>query len=87
MCAGETIGAGDSHGAKILERILDDGIRHVAIGTQQFIAESRRRGEMPEKLWNSLLEQPFEGGLTPPFNDSARLAAGLSRNFYQPLAQ
>ncbi|MEP2236231.1 MAG: DUF455 family protein [Alteripontixanthobacter sp.] len=87
MCAGETIGAGDSHGAKILERILDDAIRHVAIGTQQFIAESRRRGEMPEKLWNSLVEKRFESGLQPPFNDSARLAAGLSRNFYQPLAQ
>ena len=87
MCAGETIGAGDSHGAKTFERILDDGIRHVAIGTRQFIAESRRRGEMPEKLWNSLAEERFEGGLKPPFNDSARLAAGLSRNFHQPLAQ
>jgi len=79
--------AGDSHGAKILERILDDAIRHVVIAARQFIAESRRRGEMPEKLWNSLLEQHFEGGVKPPFNDSARLAAGLSRNFYQPLAQ
>ncbi|MXP47754.1 DUF455 family protein [Altererythrobacter luteolus] len=77
---------GDSGGAKILSRILDDEIRHVAIGTKHFIAICRENGESPEKRWKSLVREHFRGGLKAPFNDSARLAAGLSRDFYSGLA-
>ncbi|GAA4642490.1 ferritin-like domain-containing protein [Pontixanthobacter gangjinensis] len=79
-------GQGDAHGAKILERILDDEIRHVAIGTKHFIADSAKYGESPEIRWKSLVRQHFKGGLKAPFNDSARLAAGLSLDFYSNLA-
>lgn len=78
--------AGDEHGARILERILDDEIRHVGIGTRHFVAicaESRKR---PEIRWKELVERHFRGALKPPFNDSARLAAGLSRDFYAAIA-
>lgn len=77
---------GDHHGARILQRILDDEIRHVAIGTSHFKRIARRRGESPQSLWQTLVARHFRGRLKPPFNDSARLAAGLSRDFYAALA-
>ncbi|MEO0589297.1 MAG: ferritin-like domain-containing protein [Pseudomonadota bacterium] len=78
--------AGDENGAKILTRILDDEIRHVAFGTKHFLVWARERGEKPEKLWQSLVQEHFRGAIKPPFNDSARLAAGLSREFYAEIA-
>jgi uncharacterized ferritin-like protein (DUF455 family) len=71
--------AGDEHGARILERILDDEIRHVRFGAIHFAAWCERRDEEPGNLWISLVKRHFRGSLKPPFNDSARLAAGLSR--------
>lgn len=71
-------GQGDETGARILERILDDEIRHVAIGVKHLGAIASSRGIDPENLWISLVRRHFRGGLKPPFNDSARSAAGLS---------
>lgn len=78
--------AGDSGGAKILNRILDDEIRHVAIGTKHFLRCSKMRRTNPQLLWQTLVKRHFQGAIKPPFNDSARLAAGLSREFYAPIA-
>lgn len=78
--------AGDAHGARILERILDDEIRHVAIGTKHFVARAHAIGESPQEHWQNLVGRHFRGRLKPPFNDSARLAAGLSRDFYAAIA-
>lgn len=71
--------AGDEHGARILERILDDEIRHVRFGATHFTAWCLARNQEPGDLWISLVKRYFRGSLKPPFNDSARLAAGLSR--------
>jgi len=78
--------AGDESGAKILTRILDDEIRHVAFGTKHFVEVAQNRGNQPEILWKSLVREHFRGAVKPPFNDSARLAAGLSRDFYAEIA-
>ncbi len=78
--------AGDEHGAKILARILDDEIRHVGFGTKHFLRRAESSGEIPEIMWKSLVRQHFKGSVKPPFNDSARLAAGLSRDFYEVVA-
>lgn len=78
--------AGDDTGARVLERILDDEIRHVAVGARHFAALCQRQGESAEERWKSLVAQHFAGGLKPPFNDSARLAAGLPRSFYAGVA-
>jgi uncharacterized ferritin-like protein (DUF455 family) len=78
--------AGDERGVRILQRILDDEIRHVRFGTIHFTDYAERLGEAPEELWKSLVFRYFHGNLKPPFNDSARLAAGLSRDFYGALA-
>ncbi|MGQ7830503.1 ferritin-like domain-containing protein [Altererythrobacter sp. Z27] len=77
---------GDEHGARILERILDDEIRHVAIGTKHFVALSDAAGDSPQQCWQGLVSRHFRGAVKPPFNDSARLAAGLSRDFYAAIA-
>jgi uncharacterized ferritin-like protein (DUF455 family) len=77
---------GDAVGARILQRVLDDEIRHVAAGTRHFIALCERRGMKPENHWKMLVARHFRGVLKPPFNDSARLAAGLSREFYAGVA-
>ncbi len=78
--------AGDVAGTRLLERILDDEIRHVAIGTKHFFSLCDRQVEAPEVLWKSLVQRHFRGLIKPPFNDSARLAAGLSRSFYAGIA-
>ena len=78
--------SGDEGGARILQRILDDEIRHVRAGTSHFEAVCARRGKAPGNYWQFLVEGHFRGRLKPPFNDSARLAAGLSRDRYSLLA-
>lgn len=77
--------AGDLDGVRLLERILDDEIRHVRFGAIYFEAICQTRGLNPETHWRSLVIRHFRGGLRPPFNDSARQAAGLSRRFYGEL--
>jgi len=77
---------GDEGGARILQRILDDEIRHVAAGTRHFVALCRSEGKVPVNHWKTLVERHFRGTLKPPFNDSARFAAGLSREFYAGIA-
>jgi len=77
---------GDMRGARILQRILDDEIRHVATGTRHFVTLCTARGEPPETCWKTLVKRHFRGTLKPPFNDSARLTAGLSREFYASVA-
>ncbi len=76
---------GDSRGARILERILDDEIRHVAAGSRHFDAWCTHNRLNPQKTWQMLVKKHFRGTLRPPFNDSARLAAGLSRKSYAGL--
>ncbi|WP_108789788.1 DUF455 family protein [Erythrobacter sp. Alg231-14] len=78
--------AGDDHGAKILARILDDEIRHVGFGTKHFLKVTQANGQIPADAWKSLVRTHFRGAVKPPFNDSARLAAGLSRDFYEDVA-
>jgi uncharacterized ferritin-like protein (DUF455 family) len=77
---------GDEHGARLLERILDDEIRHVRFGSKHFAAVCAERGESPENHWKWQVRTHFRGLVKPPFNDSARAAAGLSRAMYGEVA-
>jgi uncharacterized ferritin-like protein (DUF455 family) len=79
--------AGDPKSAAILNRIYHDEIRHVGIGTQHFVNLSESRGFLPEVEWKNLVSRHFKGALKPPFNDSARARAGLTREFYHPVAR
>jgi uncharacterized ferritin-like protein (DUF455 family) len=78
--------SGDQTGARILQRILDDEIRHVRVGAMHFTAICSERRESAEILWKTLVARHFRGAVKPPFNDSARLAAGLSREWYAGVA-
>jgi uncharacterized ferritin-like protein (DUF455 family) len=78
--------AGDAAGVRVLERILDDEIRHVRIGANHFAAVCARRNETVDTEWIRLIRRHFGGSVKPPFNDSARAAAGLSRSLYAALA-
>ena len=78
---------GDRPSARILERIFRDEIRHVRAGTYWFrtACESRELAVVAE--WKRLVGAHFRGVLKPPFNDSARDEAGLSREFYAGVAR
>jgi uncharacterized ferritin-like protein (DUF455 family) len=78
--------AGDLAGVAILKRILDDEIRHVGFGSKHFAQLCEIRRESAETLWKSLVARHFRGSVKPPFNDSARATAGLSRSFYAGIA-
>ena len=78
--------AGDETTARILERIYSDEIRHVRCGTTWFEKVCKRDGSDPSATWQSFVANHFRGGLKPPFNDSARQAAGLPREFYAGIA-
>lgn len=78
--------AGDEASARILGRIMHDEIAHVGTGVRWFRHACREERFVPAPHWRRLLASHYRGGLKPPFNDSAREAAGLTRDFYQPLA-
>ncbi|RVU05076.1 ferritin-like domain-containing protein [Novosphingobium umbonatum] len=78
--------SGDHRGARILNRIFNDEIRHVRYGSEHFSRLAHQSGDSPDSLWKSLVTQYFRGKVKPPFNDSARQAAGLSRPAYLALA-
>jgi uncharacterized ferritin-like protein (DUF455 family) len=80
------VAAGDHGSARILQRILTDEIRHVSSGVTWFRFACAARNESPETIWQKLVAEHFRGGLKPPFNDSARAAAGLTTDYYAPVA-
>jgi uncharacterized ferritin-like protein (DUF455 family) len=77
---------GDARSAAILERIYRDEIRHVAAGTKWFRFGCESLGLAPIPHWHALIRTCFRGIVKPPFNDSARARAGLSREFYGGVA-
>jgi uncharacterized ferritin-like protein (DUF455 family) len=74
--------AGDIGSARLLERILADEIRHVAAGVRWFESSCAAQRFAPHDQWRALVTRYFRGQIKPPFNDSAREAAGLTRDFY-----
>jgi uncharacterized ferritin-like protein (DUF455 family) len=78
--------AGDDRSAAILNRIYTDEIRHVGHGTRWFTKTAESRGLDAVNHWHELVRKHFRGELKPPFNNSARRQAGLSRDFHERLA-
>lgn len=79
--------AGDRVTGRMLRRIVSDEVSHVAAGTKWFVWAMNREGVNPQKSYQILVERHFRGALKPPFNDSARSQAGLTRDYYEPLAR
>ncbi|TFI58060.1 ferritin-like domain-containing protein [Sphingomonas parva] len=78
--------AGDRRSAAILNRIFTDEIRHVRAGTKWFVSRCQSQGFATIPHWQRLVRRHFRGAIKPPFNDSARDQAGLSRDFYLGVA-
>lgn len=77
---------GDSASARILQRIFTDEIRHVSAGTKWFESGCRDAQLLPKYYWKVLVNRHFRGAVKPPFNDSARSKAGLTRDYYMQVA-
>ena len=77
---------GDLRSAAILTRIYHDEIRHVAAGARWFEQGCKAQGLAIVAHWQRLIRSRFRGVLKPPFNDSARLEAGLPREMYEGVA-
>lgn len=76
------LNVGDQPTARILTRILADEERHVRAGTKWFGFGCESGGLEPVATWQKLVALHFRSALKPPFNDSARTRAGLTRDFY-----
>ncbi len=78
--------AGDTASADVLERIAREEVDHVAAGVRWFRWLCERRGAEPVAAYHAFVRARFGGGLKAPFNDADRAAAGLTPDFYEPLA-
>jgi uncharacterized ferritin-like protein (DUF455 family) len=78
--------AGDKESAAVLRLIFDQEIGHVATGRRWFDAFCHARQLVPETVFQDRVRQFFRGALKPPFNRSARDAAGFPARYYEPLA-
>ena len=78
---------GDHESAALLEVIYAEEIGHVAIGARWFKYLAAQQPMTPESYFHTLVREHFKGQVKSPFNDKARILAGLSKSYYEPLAQ
>ena len=79
--------AGDRPSAAILRRIAEDEIDHVAAGVEwfRFLCDAARIDCV--QTWQSQVALHFRGMVKPPFNDSSRSRAGLTKEMMAGVAQ
>jgi uncharacterized ferritin-like protein (DUF455 family) len=71
-------GLGDIASAEILELILREEVRHVAIGSRWFAWCCEREGRDPESTFIDLVRGLVKGAVRGPFNRPARRLAGFA---------
>ena len=71
-------GLGDNESADILELILSEEVRHVAVGSHWFAWCCEREGLEPESTFIDLIRDLAKGAIRGPFNLPARAAAGFA---------
>lgn len=77
----ERLGAvGDDHTVAVLEVILAEEVRHVAIGTHWFRYCCEQQGKEPLATFLELLGQNYSGAPRGPFNLEARYRAGFTKD-------
>ncbi|MEJ2060273.1 MAG: ferritin-like domain-containing protein [Gammaproteobacteria bacterium] len=79
------IQVGDEASVRVLEVILDEEVRHVAVGSRWFGYLCKQRGVDPEQTFRDLLQAYMPGHLRGPFNKPARLLAGFTQQELQGL--
>jgi len=78
--------AGDERSAVVMRRIAEDEVRHVAAGVEWFRYLCDRERFDCVQSWQSLVARHFRGIVKPPFNDSAREKAGLTKEMMAGVA-
>jgi len=71
-------GIGDTKSAAILEKILNDEIGHVELGSKWFKFECERQTLAPDKHYIDLIKNYDMGKPKGPFNREMRIMAGFS---------
>ena len=69
---------GDTASVAVLEVILEEEVSHVAVGTHWYQWCCARAGLEPVSTFQSLLDTHAPDSVKPPFNSTARLAAGFT---------
>ena len=77
---------GDDAAADILQTIAKEEIAHVAAGVRWFEFLCARQHLEPTTTYQALVKKYFKGRLKPPFATNARAQAGLSTDYYEPIA-
>jgi uncharacterized ferritin-like protein (DUF455 family) len=78
--------AGDDNGVRILDKNYHEEIGHVRLGLKWFKYLCEREGKEPLQEFYQLSHIYFKGKLKPPFNIEGRLQAGMTEEWYLPLA-
>lgn len=78
---------GDLDTVEVLDVIYNDEIRHVAAGAKWFKVICERRGLDPVATYHATMRARYRGHLKRPFNHAARAQAGLTPDYYEPLAE
>lgn len=77
--------SGDEESAVIIGMIASEEIAHVAAGWRWFSWLCEKRVLVPTKTYANLVKKHLRASLKPPFNNTARNAAGLPPELYQGL--
>ncbi len=78
---------GDKRSVEILSLIYEEEVSHVACGKKWFDYVSTRRRREPKAYFHEQVKEHFSGTLKQPFNEIARLKAGLEQDYYLPLSK
>lgn len=76
----------DTKSCEILEQNHKEEITHVAAGKKWFVWTSEKMDKDPISFFHETVRSKFRGALKPPFNEEKREAAGLTKEWYMPLA-
>ncbi|KAJ1417391.1 hypothetical protein SESBI_16659 [Sesbania bispinosa] len=75
------VGFGDNRTSKIVARIADEEVAHVAVGLYWFLSVCQKMDRAPDSTFKELLRE-YNVELKGPFNYSAREEAGIPRDWY-----
>ncbi|KAJ5811356.1 hypothetical protein N7474_007657 [Penicillium riverlandense] len=75
--------AGDTESVKSLEVIHNDEITHVTTGHRWLTWICGQEGTDPVQVFRSNVQKHFRGPIRGPFNEEARLQAGMDRRYYE----
>lgn len=77
------MGFGDHRTSKIVAKIAEEEIAHVAVGVDWFLSVCQKMNRVPCPTFKDLIKE-YGAELRGPFNHSAREIAGIPRDWYDP---